>query len=216
MLKRITLTILILLFTAGMTMAATPMETIQTAVDSILDILREPGAEDEEAGKGKARRIKEVVDNFFDYEVLSRVTLGRDWRQLSDEQKEEFVNLYSELLERSYLDRIYEYTDEEVAYVKETILTPEGARVPKAEVETVVTSGGDDLSVFYRLYEKDGKWLVYDLHGEGVGLVQNYRSQFDEMMHRGGAEGMLDKLRQKVSEMEDVIPEQDEDDGAEQ
>ncbi len=214
MLKRITLTILLLLFTAGMTMAAPPLETIQTAVDSILSILREPEAEDEEVGKDKARRIKEVVDAFFDYEVLSRVTLGRDWRQLSDEQKEEFVNLYSELLERSYLDRIYEYTDEEVVYVKETILTPEGARVPKAEVETVVTTGDKDVSVIYRLYEKDGKWLVYDLHGEGVSLVQNYRSQFDEMMHRGGAEAMLDTLRQKVSEMEDVIPEQN--DGGEQ
>jgi phospholipid transport system substrate-binding protein len=204
MLKQILMMVCLLLF-ASTALAASPMATVQTAVDQVLGILRESDSPEQNIIDGKFERIKQVVDEVIDYEVLSRVTLGRNWRQLNDSQKEQFVALYSELIERTYRNYISAYSDEDVIYVKETLLTEAGSRIPKAEVETQVMARQGPVLVLYRLYEENGKWLVYDIHGEGISLAQNFRTQFEEILHRSGVEGLLESLRGKVASLRDGV-----------
>jgi phospholipid transport system substrate-binding protein len=194
-----------LLFFASTALAASPMAAVQTTVDQVLSILRESDSVEKKIIDGKFERIKEVVDDAFDYEVLSRITLGRGWRQLNDLQKEQFAALYSELIERTYRNYISSYSNEDVIYVKETLLTEAGSRIPKAEVETQVMARQGPVLVLYRLYEKNGKWLVYDIHGEGISLAQNFRTQFEEILHRSGVEGLLESLRGKVASLRDGV-----------
>ncbi|SMP72919.1 phospholipid transport system substrate-binding protein [Desulfonatronum zhilinae] len=204
MLKYIIMTICLLFF-ASTALAASPMSAVQGAVDQVLSILREPANAEQEGIDTKYERIKQVVDDAFDYEVLSRVTLGRGWRQLDDSQKEQFISLYSELIERTYRNYIVDYSDEDVVYVRETLLTEPGARVHRAEVETRVMARQGPVQVLYRLHEDNGRWLVYDIHGEGISLSQNFRTQFEEILHRSGVEGLLESLRGKVASLRDGV-----------
>lgn len=204
MLKHIIMTICLLFF-ASTALAASPMSAVQGAVDQVLSILREPGNAEQEGIDTKYERIKQVVDDAFDYEVLSRVTLGRGWRQLDDSQKEQFISLYSELIERTYRNYIVDYSDEDVVYVRETLLTEPGARVHRAEVETRVMARQGPVQVLYRLHEDNGRWLVYDIHGEGISLSQNFRTQFEEILHRSGVDGLLESLRGKVASLRDGV-----------
>ncbi len=204
MLKHIMMMVCLLLF-ASTALAASPMATVQAGVDQVLGILRESDSLEQDVINKKYERIKQVVDDVIDYEVLSRVTLGRGWRQLNDSQKEQFVALYAELIERTYRNYISAYSDEDVVYVKETLLTEAGSRIPKAEVETRVMARQGPVLVLYRLYQENGKWLVYDIHGEGISLAQNFRTQFEEILHRSGVEGLLESLQGKVVSLRDGV-----------
>lgn len=194
----------LLLFFASPVLASSPMATVQSAVDQILTILREPNATEQENIDSKFERIREIVNDTFDYEVLSRVTLGRGWRQLDDSEKAEFVSLYAELIERTYRNHIVDYSDEDVVYVRESLLTEPGARVPRSEVETKVLTKTGPITVLYRLYEEQGNWRVYDIHGEGISLSQNFRSQFEDILHRSGVDGLLDVLRNRVASLREA------------
>lgn len=198
--KKIIVAALLLLFAAP-ALAGTPMATVQTAVDQILSILREPNGSDQKIIDNKFERIRDIVNESFDYEVLSRVTLGRGWRQLDDSQRATFVSLYSELIERTYRNHIVDYSDEEVVYIRESMLTEPGARVPRAEVETRVLLDTGPITVLYRLYEENGVWRIFDIHGEGISLSQNFRAQFEDILHRRGVEGLLDALRNRVERL---------------
>lgn len=200
MLKKIVVVALLLLF-ASPVLASSPMATVQSAVDRILTILREPNGTEQENIDSKFERIREIVNDTFDYEVLSRVTLGRGWRQLDDSEKAEFVSLYAELIERTYRNHIVDYSDEEVAYIRESVLTDPQARVPRAEVETRVLASTGPVTVLYRLYSEQERWRIYDIHGEGISLSQNFRSQFEEILHRNGVDGLLDALRTRVDQL---------------
>ncbi|GAB6059817.1 MlaC/ttg2D family ABC transporter substrate-binding protein [Desulfonatronum parangueonense] len=200
MMKKIIVAALLLLFAAP-ALAGTPMATVQTAVDQILSILREPNGSDQKIIDNKFERIRDIVNESFDYEVLSRVTLGRGWRQLDDSQRATFVSLYSELIERTYRNHIVDYSDEEVVYIRESMLTEPGARVPRAEVETRVLLDTGPITVLYRLYEENGVWRIFDIHGEGISLSQNFRAQFEDILHRRGVEGLLDALRNRVERL---------------
>jgi phospholipid transport system substrate-binding protein len=135
-----------------------------------------------------------VAEKFIDKKRFAQITLGRDWRKLDPAQQEEFTQLYADLVEKTYIDRIREYTDEKVLITGET--RPDGN---KAEVSTIVVSKGKEIPVVYRMYNDGGRWRTYDVLVEGVSFVMNYRSQFNDILAKGSPESLLRQLRQKVS-----------------
>jgi phospholipid transport system substrate-binding protein len=130
----------------------------------------------------------------FDYVALSRLTLGKGWKKFNKEQRKEFVSLYRTILEKAYMDKILSYTDEEVTFDKELMLSKK-----KAEVQTKIISKGTEIPIFYRVYLKDGQWRVYDVIIEGISLIKNYRTQFREILANNPPEEVLKILREKTS-----------------
>ena len=106
---------------------------------------------------------------------MARRSLGRYWRGLNEDQRQEFVGLFSDLLERSYIGKIESAgTDGQVDYIRETV-DDEGF----ASVLTIATSRtGSQFEVEYRLLKRDSDtpWEVYDIVIEGVSLINNYRT----------------------------------------
>lgn len=126
---------------------------------------------------------------------MSQRTLATNWSKTTDEEKEKFVGLFSQLIENSYVSKIESYTNERVDYPGEKV----SGR--KAVVETLIITSSADIPVDYRLYQKGDQWLVYDVIIEGVSLISNYRSSYQEIMKKEGFDGLLAKMRAKIDEL---------------
>jgi phospholipid transport system substrate-binding protein len=173
--------------------AATPMETVETGVNKVLQTLSDPAFK----AKSKEEQITAIsaeIESVFDFEELSRRTLGRGWKKFSAEQQTEFVKLFKELLQGVYADRLLAYSDQKVIYDKEIM-----PKKDRAEVQTYLqTADGTKIPLFYRLSEKSGSWKVYDVIIEGVSMVKNYRTQFKQILSKDSPDKLLEILREKT------------------
>ncbi len=173
--------------------AGGPLMAIETQVNKVLEVLRDPALKGETAKKARKDKVWALVNELFDYTELSKRALGRNWKKLDAGQKKEFTDLFSRLLGGVYLDRIMSYSDEKVSFTKETLFKKD-----KAEVQTVVAAKSGDIPIHYRMILKDGKWKVFDVTIEGVSLVMNYRTQFRQILQNHKPEHLIDILRKKV------------------
>jgi phospholipid transport system substrate-binding protein len=124
---------------------------------------------------------------------MARRSLGSQWKRLSPEQQEEFVQLFTRLLEDSYLDKIESYQGEKVQYGKETVDND------YAQVETkIIDTKGHEFSVNYRLHNVNGNWKVYDVVIEDVSLVNNYRAQFNRVLANSSVEELLKRMKERA------------------
>ena len=173
--------------------AGLPLDTVQGHVNNVLDVLRDPALQGEANKEAKEKKIESIADQMFDYIALSRLTLGRSWKEFNKEQQKEFVSLYRSILEKAYMDKILAYTDEKVLFDKEMMLSED-----KAEVQTKIITKSTEIPINYRVYLKDGQWRVYDVIIEGISLIQNYRTQFREILANNPPEEVLKILREKT------------------
>jgi len=174
-------------------LAGAPLETVQTQVDSILDVLNDSRHDDESARDAKVKELRSSAISIFDFTELSMRTLGRDWSKLNQEQRKEFVELFTRLLERVYTDKILAYTNQKIVFTKENMFSDK-----RAEVCSDVISDTRAFSIHYRMMLKNGEWKVYDVVIEGVSLIENYRSQFKRILTKKPPEELLRILREKV------------------
>ena len=173
--------------------AASAKETVETSVNKITKTLSDPvfKAKPKDA---KITEIGNIIGEVFDFTELSKRTLGREWKKMKPEQQKEFIELFKDLLEGVYADRLLAYEDEKIEFDREIDLK-EG----RAEVQSnIVLSDGTKIPIFYRLTNKSGEWKTYDLILEGVSLVKNYRSQFREILSKDSPEKLLEIMRNKA------------------
>lgn len=173
--------------------AGTAKAVVETEIGKILEHLKDPTfkelPKDEQVDK-----IRAIINTVFNYTELSRRTLGRDWKKFSPDQQKEFEQLFGRLLEGTYADRVLAYTSQKIEFGKEIELGKN-----KAEVESaIITEDNKTIPMHYRLVLKNDKWQVYDVVIEGISLVQNYRSQFRDILSKNKPDVLLDKLRNKV------------------
>ena len=185
------LTLQLLVGAAG-AWAGPPTETIRQAIEKTLDMLKNPAYQ----GEVRRQKVKAVVDPHFDYQEMAKRSLGPAWGSLSAGQRQEFVALFSQLLEASYADKIEKYAQRvRIDYTGE-ILTGDNA-----EVRTVIVKANDRIPLNYRLMNEGGTWKVYDVVIEGVSLVSNYRSQFSRIIRESSYAELVRRLKTKVSEL---------------
>jgi phospholipid transport system substrate-binding protein len=172
--------------------AGPPTDIIRQIIEKSLDIIQNPSYGKQE----KQRKVRSIVDPHFDYQEMAKRSLGPAWGKLSASQRQEFVALFSQLLEASYSDKIEKYAQRvKIDYTGE-ILSGDSV-----EVRTVVVKANDRMPLNYRLINEAGTWKVYDVVFEGVSLVSNYRSQFSRIIHESGYAELVKRLKTKVSEI---------------
>ena len=173
--------------------AGAPLEAVKGHADKVLDVLRNPSLKAESAKKDKKGKIRDIAEKMFDFTELSKRTLGQNWGKLNPDQQKEFVELYTSLLEDVYANAIMTYTDEKIAFGKEVALTEN-----TVEIRSTVLRKSGDILIDYRVIMKDGSWRVYDVVIEGVSLINNYRTQFKDILSNNSPEALLETLRKKV------------------
>ncbi|MCD4720439.1 MAG: ABC transporter substrate-binding protein [Desulfobacula sp.] len=185
---------MVFLFLSNHHAHASPVQDqLKTSIDKMLEILRDPSLKGEEQVEKRRASLRKVIDERFSFAKMSQLSLGRHWKKRSDEEKKIFIDLFGQLLEETYISKLEAYTDEKVVYVKEYI------KKKKAQINTKIITETIEIPIDYRMYNtKDGAWLVYDLVIEGVSLVGNYRSQFDQMLQKDSYEKLVEDLKKKV------------------
>jgi phospholipid transport system substrate-binding protein len=175
--------------------AGAPVDAIKETTDKILAIITDPNLKDPAKAKERRSLIRKAVDERFDWKEMSRRSLARHWLKRTEEEKQAFVSLFGRLLERTYMDKVEDYSGEKVIYAGEVIDGEYGV----VEVK-IVTTKETEIPVIYKLREKEEDWLVYDISIEGVSLINNYRVQFNNMLARSSYEKLVKKLQEKVAE----------------
>ncbi len=171
---------------AGPVLAGPPTDQLRQRVDRVLQAVQAGGPD-------TRARIRAIATEIFDFTEMARRTLGPHWRPLTPAQREEFVALFTDLLEDAYVSRIEQYRGEPIAYVGETI---DGDR---AVVRSkIVTAQGTEVPIEYRMQQDGDRWEVYDVVIEGVSLVSNYRSQFNRIIRTSSYEDLVQRLRARA------------------
>ncbi|UCE81732.1 MAG: ABC transporter substrate-binding protein [Deltaproteobacteria bacterium] len=179
---------------AGVALAGEPTESIRQTTDKIIAILQDPAFQEPEKEPERKRLIRLAADERFNWREMARRSLARHWKKRTNEEKQEFVALYADLLERTYMNRIENYSGEKVTYDGERI---EG-NYSLVNI-TVYTSQDLEIPVQYRLKKRGSDWLIYDVLVEGVSLINNYRQQFNDIILKSSYEDLVEQLRKKVA-----------------
>jgi phospholipid transport system substrate-binding protein len=183
----------ILLFMApSSTLAGTASDQLKQSIDKIQNILVDPSLKGEAKTANRRQKLKEAVGERFDFDEMAKRSLGAQWQKRSAAEQEEFVRLFTELLEASYLSKLDEYSGEKILFINE--------RQDKdfAEVKTkLVNKKGEEYLLDYRLSSMNGDWKVSDVVVENISLVNNYRSQFNRVLARSSFEDLLQAMKQK-------------------
>ena len=187
--------ILIILILSVPAHAGAPTDVAQLTVNRVLEVLRDPKLKNPASKETKKEKLRLIYKDMFDETEFSRRTLTRNWNKFTPAQQTEFVNLFEQVMEKAYIDKILDYSNEKVVFYKETMI-PED----KAEVQSKIVTASKEIPIFYRMILKNGKWKVYDVVVENVSLVQNYRTQFSDILSKNTPEQLLEILRKKVKE----------------
>jgi phospholipid transport system substrate-binding protein len=157
--------------------AGEPLDKIRQTVDDVLTVLGDDTLKSPERQTERRAKIRQAVFQRFGFDEMAQRSLALHWRKRTPEERKEFIVLFSDLLERSYIDKIESYggSKQNVLYTKETI-DKDGYASVRSEI---VNRRDLNVEVEYRLLQRDGTWAVYDVVIEGVSLVNNYRTQFN-------------------------------------
>ncbi len=167
----------------------TPQQLIAATLGEVVKVNESyPG---EELGKERRAKLRQVINPRFDFHEMSQRSLGSNWAGHPPEQQKEFVDLFSDLMAKTYLSKVEQCARDTVKVEKDEV---DGI---KAMVKTTVIYKGETFPLDYRLLLKDGQWRVYDVIVENIGLVANYRNEFAGIIRKDGFEGLLKQLREK-------------------
>jgi phospholipid transport system substrate-binding protein len=177
--------------------AAGPREIVQSAVNRVILAVERAELESSAAAQRQAlqqRRleIRRTAAELFDFDEVARRALSRHWTARSPEEQAEFVRLFTDLLERSYIGRIESYAGEKIVYVGESV--DGGFAVVRSKV---VTSRRGETPLDYRLHLRDGRWKVYDVLIDHVSFVATYRSEFSRILQKESYRALLERLRKQ-------------------
>lgn len=185
---------LVVLVAAPPAPAGEPTEQLKTQVDRVLKVLDDPALR--EKPKDKRVAVRKIADEIFDFGETAKRSLGRHWAARTQTERDEFVKLFGDLLERSYISKIELYGGEKIQYLTDKIEGDQASVMSK-----LLTKTNTEVPIEYRMLKKGDRWLVYDVIIEGVSLVSNYRTQFNKIIQTSSYAELVKKMKSRQEEM---------------
>jgi phospholipid transport system substrate-binding protein len=176
--------------------AAGPRDVVRHLGDEVLAVLKDKGVSNDT----KRERILEISRRGVDFETLSRLVLARNWSRLTPEEQARFQEEFRRHLAVTYGNAVDNYRNETMVITGDR----EEARGDWT-VKTKIPRGGDDILVDYRLRQVNGEWKIIDFIVEGVSLVSNFRSQFQDLLASKSPKELIDLLHEKNSRGESIV-----------
>ncbi len=174
---------------------ADPTVVVKKTINDVIRLVTDEELKKPEQLSRRRILLEEAIGHHFSFSEMAKRSLAAHWKSRSEEERQEFVRLFQSLLSKTFAGKIENYSGEEVRYLKER------RKKSYAEVQTQIISSKMEVSLYYRLFKKDGTWWVYDVVINGVSLVKNYRSQFARIIRRSSYADLVTTLREKSQEI---------------
>ena len=172
-------------------------DAMKASIDELLRVVQDKDLKQPAKTPERRKLLEQTVSERFDFEEMSLRALGAPWKQLSDQEKKEFVALFRTLLINTYREQIETYSGDGVQYLNERV--EKAGDKEYAEVRTkIFLSDKSELRLDYKLINKDKtNWRVYDVVIQDIGLISNYQKQFTKIIRTSSYQGLVDQLRAK-------------------
>jgi phospholipid transport system substrate-binding protein len=191
------LALAVTLLTGRWAEAGVPTDQLKAQIDRVIKALEDPELKKEGRAKDRRAAVRKIANDIFDFSETARRSLGRHWQGRTAAERDEFVQLFSDLLERSYISKIETYGGEKIAYNGDSV---EGDQA-KVQTKLITKGGGSEIPIEYRMHKVGDRWLVYDVVIEGVSLVANYRTQFNKIIQTSSFKELMNKMKNKQQEL---------------
>ena len=168
--------------------AGPPTDTVREYTDAVQKVLEDPALRKED----RRASVRKIAAEAFDVNESARRALGPHWQQRTPAEREEFVQLFGDLLERTYIAQIDLYSGERIRFTEERL--DGNLAIVRAKL---VTKQGTEVPVEARMNRKGERWLIYDVAIENVSLISNYRSQFDRIIRQNSYPELVKRLRSR-------------------
>ena len=170
---------------------------LKSTIDNVIKIVTDETLKSDKESRRVA--LRKTIDQRFNYHQMVMRSLAKNWDSRSGQERQEFIALFKALLENSYASKLESYSDEKIEYLDELV------KGKYALVKTEVVRPSSTIAVDYKLINENGKWKVYDFVIEGVSMIRNYKSQFTKIIRKDSYEVLVQKLTDKISELENGV-----------
>jgi len=192
MIARLGLVALIVLISAGPARAGAPTDQVRQYTDQVQKILDDPAMQ----GADKRAAVRKAAVEIFDVQETAKRALGRHWHGRTPAEREEFVQLFADLLERTYINKIDIYRGERLVYTNEVV----DGDYATVRAKVLSKSRGAEIPVEAKMLRKGDRWLIYDIAVENISLIANYRAQFDRIIRTASFQELVTRLKTKREE----------------
>lgn len=172
--------------------AGEPTEQLRQSVDSVIAIVADKELKGPEKKTERRAKMRKIIDNIFDFQEMSKRAMAQNWNKRTPAEKKGFSSLFADLLEATYASRIERYNGEKIVYTGES--ADDGYAVVRTKI---ITHTDTEIPVDYKLIKEGSGWMVYEVIIEGVSLVNNYRTQFNEIIHSSSYEELVKRMKNK-------------------
>ena len=174
--------------------AGEPTKVLGKTVDQVIEVLKDQSLKGEMKKEERIQKINSIVSKTFNFREMAKKSLDKYWSMRTVQEQKDFEKLFRKLLEKTYTERIENYSDEKVNY-KDEIIKGKYAMVKT----TIVNSQKKSIAVNYKMKQFSNGWMVYDVVIDGVSLVKNYKNQFKEIITNNSYEELVTRLNRKVA-----------------
>jgi phospholipid transport system substrate-binding protein len=172
--------------------AGAPTDTLRDYTEAVQKVLDDPALKADDRRQERRAAVRKVAIEVFDVQETARRALGPHWQQRTPAEREEFVQLFADLLERTYIAKIDLYGGERLKFTDERV--DGDLAIVRARV---LTRQGTEVPVEGRMHKRADRWLIYDVTIENISLINNYRSQFDRIIRTSSYTELVKRLRQQ-------------------
>lgn len=167
---------------------------VKAVIDEALPILRNK----QSPLAVRRRKLRNLLQDHFDFADMARTALGYHWRQLSPEQRAKFTQLFTAFIENAYLSKIQYYSGQNVEILGQN---SEGAGFARVRSK-IVQQGKQPIAVNYLLRQLDNGWRIYDVTVDNISIIANYRNQFNRVINDQGYAKLVADMRAKQKELQ--------------
>jgi phospholipid transport system substrate-binding protein len=199
MVRTLTTAAVALVLLAGAPAWAGPTDQLREYTDQVVKVLDDPNM----ARQDRRAAVRKIAHEAFDVAETAQRVLARHWQARTPAEREEFTQLFADLLEQTYIARMDEYGGERIRYLSESV----DGKMASVKAR-IVTRNGTEVAIESRMNLRGDRWLIYDILIENVSLVANYRSQFDRIVRSSSYEELVRRLKTKRDEFLNESPAQ--------
>jgi phospholipid transport system substrate-binding protein len=175
--------------------AGAPTDQLRDGVDRVFKILRDPQMAGDANATQRRKAVLTTASTIFDFNEMAKRSLGQHWTQRTPAERTEFIALFTDLLQHSYISKVDQHGSAKIVFGDERV-DGEYAAVRT----TIPLSNGGQMPLEYLMHQANARWQVYDISMDGISLLSNYRAQFNKVIRVDSYATLVAKLKSHHSE----------------